>query len=84
MLLISPISGNHHLVYMVPPAILVTLKLVTDREWHSWGPIFAGVLFWVFYILASIDDLGSYYFLQLVVLFGLVAWMTVNRRAEVT
>lgn len=70
ILLISPLSETHHLIFTLPAFVLLLRQIIFSE--HSNSPIvFVGLLgFIMVYYLAHFTDLNAFLFLAIAILFG--------------
>ncbi len=82
ILLLSPMSERHHLLFLVPPAVLATLGLWLVPPWRTRGAWIASALFWALLFAGGADKHGPYYFLAVAVSFFLTARLGSGRGAR--
>jgi len=83
ILLLSPMSERHHLLFLVPPAVLATLGLWLVPPWRRRGGGMAAALFWALFFAGGADKHGPFYFLAVVMLFSLTAWLGTSDRVRI-
>jgi hypothetical protein len=83
ILLLSPMSERHHLLFLVPPAVATTLGLWLVPRWRPRGGWIAALVFWALFFAGGADKHGPFYFLAVIMLFSLAAWLGSGARVRI-
>ncbi len=74
ILLISPKSQIHYLIYMFPAISCFTLRMLFDKKWFSRSKILILGVYFVLFFWGTLDTYGPGWFLSIISLYSITIW----------